>query len=129
MIIKIWEVPGAKVPPPTERTLKVIMSPELGNAENVTVLISLIPPGGTTGLHTHDVDEYMYVASGRGLHVTDREETPIEPDVVISAKAGEPHEVRNTGDEMIKLVCFFVPPLKPKGYLEKAVEVAKSCKS
>lgn len=128
MILKVWAVPGIKVPPPNERTLKILMSPELGNTDKLTVLASIIPAGGTTGLHTHDVDEFMYVVSGRGVHVYESKEFPVEVDMLIHAPAGIRHEVKNTGDETIKLVCFFVPPLKPTGYLEKAVEAAKEAK-
>lgn len=125
MIVKVWAVPGVKVPPPNERLLKLLMSPELGNTDKLTALASLIPPNGTTGVHTHDVDEFMYVASGRGIHLSEDKEFPLEPDMIIYAPAGTSHEVRNTGDEMIKLICFFVPPLKLTGYLEKALEAVK----
>jgi len=125
MIAKVWEVKGYKVPPPTERTLKMLFSPELGNTDKVTVLASLIPPGGTTGLHSHDVDEIIYIASGRGIHVEGDEEHPVEPDMVLYAPAKIAHEVRNTGDETIKLICVFVPPLKPSEVIMKAVEAAK----
>lgn len=125
MIVKVWEVKGYKVPPPTERTLKMLFSPELGNADKVTVLASLIPPGGTTGLHTHDVDEIIYIASGRGIHVEGDKEHPVEPDMVLYAPAKAAHEIRNTSDETIKLICVFVPPLKPSEVIMKAIKAAK----
>ncbi|MGQ9631850.1 MAG: hypothetical protein ACUVXI_16300 [bacterium] len=51
MVINIPEVPGAKVPKPNERALKVLMSPEIGNSEDATILVSIISPGSTTGSH------------------------------------------------------------------------------
>ncbi len=125
MIVKVWEVPGYKVPPPNERLLKILMSPELGNTDKATVLVSMIPPGGTTGLHTHEVDEFMYVASGRGTQTIEGKQLPVEPDTLIFAPADVPHEIKNTGDDMIKLVCFYVPPLKPSPTFQKAIEAAK----
>ena len=126
MIAKIWEVKGYKAPPPpTERTLKILFSPELGTTDKVTVLASFIPPGGTTGLHSHDVDEIIYIASGRGVYVEGDKEHPVEPDVVLYAPAKVAHEVRNTGDETIKLLCVYVPPVKPSEVIMKAIEAAK----
>ncbi len=125
MIVKIWEVKGFTVPPPYERTLKMLFSPELSNTDKVTVLAALIPPGRSTDLHIHDGDEVIYVASGRGVFILGDKEYPVEPDMVLYAKAKAPHGMKNTGDEMIKLICFFTPPLKPVGRIEKAIEAAK----
>ena len=125
MVIKVSKVPGVKVPSPNERVLKVLMSPELGNTKDVTVLISIISPGSTTGLHTHDVDEYMYVVTGKGESVEQGEVSKVEPDTVIFARKGVEHEVRSISEETLKLFCVYVPALKPSGYFEKAIAMAK----
>ncbi|MFQ6077027.1 MAG: cupin domain-containing protein [Candidatus Bathyarchaeia archaeon] len=125
MIKKVWKVPGARVPPPNERTLKVLASPEVTKTENLTLLLSLISPGSTTGSHTHDVDEFMYMVSGRGEGTVEGEVFPLTPDVLLFAPAGAGHEIKNTGDETLKIFCVFTPPLKPTGYIAKAVEAAK----
>lgn len=125
LFIKGWQVPGVEVPPPNKRFLKVVMSPEVTGTQQLTLLYSIIGPGYTTGVHTHDVDEFQYVATGRGESTVGEEKSLVEMDTVIHAPAGVSHEVRNTGDETLKLICFFVPPLKPAGYFEKAIEAAK----
>jgi len=123
--IKIWEVPGVTVPKPNERVLKVLFSPNVGNKE-LTLLVSLIYPHSTTGLHTHDVDEYMYIASGHGVAISeDGEEVEVHPDMLVYAPAGVKHEMKNTGDETLKLICVYVPALKASGYFEEAEKKAK----
>jgi len=125
LIFKCWEVPGAKVPAPNERVLTVIMSPEVTNTRQLTLLTSIISPGFTTGLHQHEIDEFMYVAAGRGEFVEEGKAKPFEPDTVLFGEANKEHEVKNTGKETVKLICIYSPPLKPAGYFEKAVEATK----
>ena len=125
VFIKGWQVPGVEVPPPNKRLLKVLMSPEVNGTHDLTLLFSLIPPGSTTGVHTHEGVEIQYVATGRGESTVGDEKSSVEPDTIIHAPAGISHEVRNTGDETLKLVCFFIPPLEPTGYFEKAIQAAK----
>ena len=125
MVIKDSEITGVKVPMPNERVLKVLMCPELGNTKDATVLVSIISPGSTTGLHTHDVDEYMYVVTGRGKSIEGGKVSEVDADSVIFAPEGFEHEVKNTSEETLKLFCVYVPALKPAGYLEKAIECAK----
>jgi len=90
---------------------------------HMSILFSIISPDSTTGMHRHESsDECMYVATGRGTYICGSERTPIVPDVLLIAKAGEEHEVRNEGEETMKLVAVFSPPLKPAGYIEKATQ-------
>jgi len=67
-IINAREVTGYLVPKPAERELKVkvVLTPQLGNYDKATILLSFIPPGSSTGLHQHDSDEIIYVVSGEG---------------------------------------------------------------
>jgi mannose-6-phosphate isomerase-like protein (cupin superfamily) len=124
-IFDSMEVPGAKVPAPNERVLKVLLSPELGSTDKFTLLFSIISPGNTTGLHTHDVDEIMYVVTGRGECIVGEEKGELKEDTVLFAPKLVKHEVKNVGDETLKLVCFYVPPMKPAGYFAEATNKAK----
>ena len=120
------EVPGFCVPSPNERVLKVVFSPELGNSENVTVLLSIVAPRtGTTGLHTHESTEIMYVVGGRGIATIGDRTKEIGVDTVLVAGSRVLHEVKNKGDDTLKLVCFFVPALKPTENVKKAIELAR----
>lgn len=124
-IFEGMEVTGAKVPAPLERVLKVLISPELGNTNKFTLLFSIISPGNATGFHTHArADEVMYVAAGQGEAIVGDEKREIRKDAIIFAPKLVEHSVKNTRDETLKLVCFYVPPLKPSGYYEQAINKA-----
>ena len=120
-----WEYPAAKADPPNARFLKIIMSPELNDYQNATILFSHIPPGSTTGVHTHPVDEIMYVV-GRGEGQVGDEVTELQTDSVIFATKGIEHECRNTSEsETLKLFCVYVPPLEPSPMLTELIEKTK----
>ncbi|MFC1903458.1 cupin domain-containing protein [Chloroflexota bacterium] len=121
-----WEFPAVKIGPPTERYLKLIMCPETTGYEKATILFSHIPPGGSTGMHTHpDSDEIIYFV-GRGEGIMDREKVALETDSVIFAPKGVEHECRNTSEtETLKLFCVFLPPMKLSEALTKLAQETK----
>jgi len=121
-----WEFPSSKADPPNERFLKLILSPELNGYKEATILFSHIPPGSSTGMHTHDAnDEIMYVV-GRGEGQVGDEVAKLETDSVIYAPRGVTHECRNTTKtETLKLFCVFIPAIKPSALLEKLTETTK----
>ncbi len=125
-VSKSWEMPSVKASPPAERALKMLFSPEVNGYEKATVLLSIIPPGSQTDHHTHpESDEIMYFL-GRGEGTLGEERVKIEPDLIILAPKGVPHQVLNTSDsDALKIICVFIPPLKPSGVLAKAAQLSK----
>ena len=120
-----WEYPSVKADPPNERFLKIILSPEIGGYKEATFLFSHIPPGSTTGRHTHASDEIMYVI-GSGVSLVGSQEYKLETDSVIFAPKGIEHECRNTSEtELLKLFCVYIPPLKPSPLLETLINSTK----
>ena len=102
------------------------MSPEVNNYNEATVLFSHIPPGSSTGRHSHTSDEIMYVI-GRGEGQVGEEVTKLETDSVIFAPRGVEHECRNTSEtETLKLFCVFIPPLEPSPLLKELIDKTKS---
>ncbi|PKL58520.1 MAG: cupin domain-containing protein [Firmicutes bacterium HGW-Firmicutes-14] len=126
MLSEGWKYPAVHIEPPNERYIKIIESPEITGYENATILFSHIPPGGTTGLHTHpDNDEIMYFV-GRGEAILDGKRSALETDSVLVAQRGVEHQCINTSKtETLKLFCVFVPALKISGPLEKLAEETK----
>ncbi len=125
-----WKFPTARAEPPRERFLKLISSPETTGYKKATVLFSHIPPGSSSGLHTHSKsDEIMYCV-GRGEIIIDGKTVPLETDSVIVAPTGVPHELRNTSEtETFKLFCVYIPPIELNelltGLAEKTVDFLK----
>lgn len=121
-VVDVEKLPGSKVLGANERLLKAVMSPQVGNYDMGTVVISDISPRKSTGMHTHDMDEIMYVASGEGTTVCGGKENTIGVGSVIFAPKNIEHTANNTGDEKLRLICFFVPPLEPRGNFKEATE-------
>jgi mannose-6-phosphate isomerase-like protein (cupin superfamily) len=121
-----WEFPAAKAEPPRERFLKIISSPETTGYEKASILFSLIPPGSSSGMHTHPKsDEIMYCV-GRGEIIIDGETVPLETDSVIMAPIGVQHELRNTSEtETLKLFCVYIPPIELNELLTGLAEKTK----
>jgi quercetin dioxygenase-like cupin family protein len=121
-----WQYPSVKGDAPAERYIKMIIAPEVNGYEHATVLFSHIPPGGSTGRHTHTVDEIMHV-TGRGEAVVGDKVTKLETDSVIFAPRNVEHECRNPGDtDTLKLFCVYVPALQPSPLVKDAIEKTKA---
>ncbi len=110
-IVKAWEEEGVKVPAPYARTIKVFYAPDRHNVDDLTFTFALIDPGGKTDYHTHDRPELIYIVSGRGQAVCDGVSQAVEPDVILYVRAGEKHQMINTGPETLKLATVFVPSI------------------
>ena len=108
-IARAWEEEGVKIPAPYSRTIKMIFAPDKQNVEEISFSFALIDPGSQTDYHTHDRPELIYVVSGRGISKCEGEEIEVQGDTVLWVRAGEKHQMRNTGAETLKLATVFVP--------------------
>lgn len=114
------------------RTALEIVSGEKG-ARGVTLRLAEIPvpqPGETPrGPHQHsDYEECIYVLSGHGTTFADSGEYALKPGDTLLVPPGEKHVTRNTGNEPLRLLCFFPvsditqgthEPLTPSGASRK----------
>ncbi len=95
----------------TGRTALEIVSGEKG-ARAVTLRLVEIPvpaPGEIPrGPHHHsDFEECIYVLSGRGTTFADSGKYELRAGEALLVPPGEKHVTRNTGNEPLKLLCFF----------------------
>ena len=127
-VIKCWEEEGQTISEPYKRHIKVMLTPDKRNVPEITFSHAIIYPHSQTDYHSHDRPELILIVSGRGISVCDGKETPIEPDMALWVKAGEMHQVINTGDESIKLATVFVPGYTAKENLDRIVQAAEKAK-
>lgn len=107
------EVKGERFDPPHARTIKHLAAPWTLGTRNIWVGISEVDVGNTSNLHCHDdVEEIFYVISGHGRIRVGDEEEAIESGSCIYVPVGSPHQLINTGDETLKIVCAASPPFK-----------------
>lgn len=113
MYVKSNEIKGKKTPPPYERVVKILASPETVNmvSHRFTFGMSIIPAGGMTEKHAHEgTEECIYVLTGRGESELAGNRFKIEPDSVILVKPGQDHQFFNYSDETMKLIWVYAPP-------------------
>jgi len=94
------------------RTSRLLLSEAIAGTKGFSVGLNITKAGGMSPKHTHEGEqEAMYFISGKGKITVGDDEYDIEPDTVILAPAGVPHELRNTGNEDLKLVWIYCPQL------------------
>ena len=97
-----------------------IESMTLGNADfrrvvytgrEMQLVLMTIPPGGEIGEEVHeDRDQFFRVEGGQGEVLIDGKWTKVEGDWAIIVPSGARHNVRNTGQEPLKLYTIYAPP-------------------
>ena len=92
--------------------IRELMHPAVhGVGRNLSLAEARIPPGGETKLHRHPKSEEIYhVLEGKGLMRLGNEEFEIVPGDTILIPPGTPHNVRNTGAGVLRLLCACSPP-------------------
>jgi len=130
-IIKCWEEPGELIKEPFKRHIKLFLGPDKRNTPEINFTQAIIYPGFETDYHDHDRPELIYVVSGKGVAICGDEEFPIEADMAMWVRTGEMHQVKNTGDETLKLATVFVPGYSRSdhiGRIRKAADEAEDSK-
>ena len=102
------EVEGA-----TNTTIRVLVGPNVG-APNFIMRLFEIGPGGQTPFHEHEWEHEMFVLAGKGVCVLEDREVPLEPDDAVFMPGGEKHCFRNTGGEILRVICL-IPASKSCG--------------
>lgn len=77
-----------------------------------------VQPGETVRpAHAHpNGEELIYIMTGTGQVYVDGEIQPLRPGTTVLFTQGCVHQVRNSGDEEMKVVCFFAPPTSLDDY-------------
>ena len=89
------------------------------------VLMSL-EPGKEIGEEVHeDTDQFFRVEDGKGEVTIDGRTTSIESAVAIIVPAGARHNIRNTGDDDLKLYTLYAPPHHADGTVHRTREDAE----
>src|SRR5512140_3652168 len=83
-------------------------------AKSQLVIMSL-RPGEDIGSEVHDVDQMLYAVKGEGVAVIDGREEPFEKSAILCIPAGITHNVKNTGEEPMKLFTVYAPPQHAAG--------------
>lgn len=89
-----------------------------------------IVPGGDIGFETHpNVEQLIFIASGRGKAVLDGAESPVGAGDVIVVTPGTRHDVTNTGSEPLRIYTVYAPPNHIDGRVQQTKADAEADKA
>lgn len=75
------------------------------------VATMVIEPGDKEGGpdNKHKADQWLYVLSGAGTAIVEGHTISLHEGVLLEIEAGERHEIKNTGDALLKTMNFYAP--------------------
>ena len=80
-------------------------------------VIRVLPGETVQPAHSHpEGEELIYIITGRGEAWVDGEIEPMRAGTAVLFEQGKVHMIRNTGDEEMKVICFFSPPTGLENY-------------
>ncbi len=85
--------------------IRRVITEEMG-AENFAMRHFEITPDGFTPLHSHDWEHEVFILNGNGIIVGEWAEKPFGQGDVIFVPANETHQFKNSGDELLSLLCL-----------------------
>ena len=109
--VKAADVQGEYRTPP--RVSKLLLAPRFGGVNNVSMGMNITEVGSMIPDHVHnESEEVLFLISGRAKIVIEGEgEWEIGPETAFYSPLGKKHRVENIGDEPLKLVWVYCPPL------------------
>ncbi|MEO6430957.1 MAG: cupin domain-containing protein, partial [Nitrosospira sp.] len=91
-----------------ERGFRVVLGNESSQAAEM-VLPRGDAEGGPENRH-RGADQWLYVLSGTGIATVNGKRYDLHQDVLMLIERGDEHEIRNTGDDLLRTLNFYVPP-------------------
>jgi len=82
----------------------------LYTAYSSQLVLMSIEPGDTIGEETHHLDQFIRFEGGTGEVVLDGVTHPVRAGTAVVIPAETQHNVRNTGEEPLKLYTLYAPP-------------------
>lgn len=83
----------------------------LYTGRNLQLVLMSLNPGEEIGEEVHDDrDQFFRFEEGKGEVIIDGVANPVEDDIAVIVPAGAKHNVRNTGDEPLRLYTIYGPP-------------------
>ena len=95
------------------RSYKLIVGSDELPCDDVNAVVSFFPPCAKAPGHVHDIaKEIIYCLEGEGEIVIGGEAEPIRRGTFIVVPPKILHNINNTSDKTIKLLCLFSPKIE-----------------
>lgn len=100
------------------RHLRWLVTPENLNSKHLSVCVIRVAAGEKVRpAHSHPQgEEVIYIIKGSGRVLVNGEVSPVRAGSVVLFPQGEVHMLHNTGDEEMKVICFFAPSTSLDNY-------------
>jgi mannose-6-phosphate isomerase-like protein (cupin superfamily) len=106
---KVYHLPG--------RDWYYLLGPLTCPAEKLVFGLAEFPADSQAGAHMHEnEEEIIYILSGRGQIVFADGADDLEPGVATFIPPGVEHRIAVVGDEPLRMVTLFSPPVTPGAY-------------
>ena len=90
--------------------IRELMHPDVHGNANQSLAEATVPVGVTTLLHKHvQSEEIYYISAGTGLMRLGDSRFDVQAGDCISIAPGTPHNIRNTGDQPLTILCSCAP--------------------
>ncbi|MCR4443244.1 MAG: dimethylsulfonioproprionate lyase family protein [Peptococcaceae bacterium] len=110
LTVKAKDVEGVKRIPARES--KLLLSEATVGVKNMSMGFNITEVNSMIPEHAHETEEeVMFLISGQGIFVAGEEEFELVPETAFYAPPGVKHKVINTGNEPLKIVWVYSPPL------------------
>lgn len=107
----------AEIVPLPGRTWHSYFGPHNSAARNVSMGVSVFPPGSRPVGHVHPAEEEtIYCLAGRGRIVAPDGVAEVEPGVVVHVPPGTFHATEADEPDGVELLCLFSPPVVSGSY-------------
>jgi putative monooxygenase len=109
--VKAADVEGNHLIP--ARVSKLLLAPKFGGVKNVSMGMNITEVGSMIPDHAHEEsEEVLFLISGHAKIVIEGEgEWEIGPETAFYSPLGKKHRVENIGDEPLRIVWVYSPPL------------------
>ncbi len=110
-LVQAADVQGEYRTPP--RVSKLLLAPKFGGVQNVSMGMNITEVGSQIPDHVHEAsEEVLFLISGHAKIVIDGVgEWEIGPETAFYSPVGVKHRVENIGDEPLRIVWVYCPPL------------------
>jgi quercetin dioxygenase-like cupin family protein len=94
-----------------------LLGPQNSQARNLAFGLAEFPGGTLAAAHSHAAEEeIIYILAGQGAILAGEQQVALQPGVAVFIPPGLVHQIRVDGDEPLKLVTLFSPPVTPGAY-------------
>lgn len=84
-------------------------------SEHAQVVVMSLLGGEDIGSEVHELDQLLFIVEGSGVAIMNGTESAISAGTLVVVPEGAEHNLRNTGEDLMKLYTIYTPPAHRDG--------------